>query len=141
MTMTNPLTKLTRFAPGYPTLFRRFRLLLLVVGLAACGRTQPPGAGPQQRMRLTVGEIREISLPSPADTTVTLAGSSDNSEVVDVSPKQTAGAVQPTAPGTRIFLIKGVTIGTARVVFSEKRTGTAADGPARKTYLVQVVSQ
>lgn len=118
---------------------------LLLTGLVACSRGQLPGAGPQKRMKLKVGEISEVSLARPADSLVRLTGSSDNSEVVDVSPKEDAATqASPTtssASGQRVFLIKGVTLGTARVVFSEKRTGEAGDGQVRKTYLVQVVSK
>lgn len=120
----------------------QFAQLLLLVGLTACSTSTAttgqasPGTGRQQRMKLTVGDIKEVSLARPADTMLVLTGSSDNSEVVDVSQKQQAGQSSPLT-----FLIKGVTSGTARVVFSEKRTGDAGEGQVRKIYLVQVVSK
>ncbi len=89
-----------------------------------------------------VGEIKEISV-APTDTALAMTGISDNSEVVDVSAKQATGTglTNTTTAGQSTFLIKGVTIGTARVVFSEKRPGTAGEGLVRRSYVVQVVSK
>ncbi|MBC8152515.1 MAG: hypothetical protein H7Z72_06355 [Bacteroidetes bacterium] len=119
-------------------------MLVLITGLTACTPNAQVGAGPQKQTRLTVGQIKEIRMQGPADSTVLLSASSDNSEVVDVSQKPELampnGSVR-SATGERIFLIKGVTIGLARVVFSEKRSGETGDGQVRRTYLVQVVSK
>lgn len=94
-------------------------------------------------MRLTVGEINEISMARPADRTTVLTGTSDNSEIVDVSLKQTVAAETGATLSTDqlIFLIKGITVGTARVVFSGKRVDEPGTGHVRKTYVVQVSSK
>lgn len=98
-------------------------------------------------MRLNVGDIKELTMATRVDTTWQLSATSDNQEVVDVSRKPTiAGAgnnrgTDPTAMGDAVFLIKGVTIGTANVVFSEKQVGTDGAGRVKKTYRVTVVSK
>lgn len=119
-------------------------LLMLTTALTACTPNGQIGDGPQKQTRLTVGEIREISIQAPADSTVLLSASSDNSEVVDVSQKPEVatanGSTRPVA-GERVFLLKGVTIGMARVVFSEKRSGETGDGQVRRTYVVRVTSK
>lgn len=114
---------------------------LLLTGLSACRSDK--SVGRQTRIRLTVGEIREVSLPGRGDSTVQLIGSSDNQEVVDVSRRQLAPAVDTlqTGSGPTVFQIKGITVGTANVIFSEKRTGETGSGQARKTYVVQVTSK
>ena len=89
-------------------------------------------------MRVAVGQIKEISLPAPGDSTVQLIGTSDNSEVVDVSPKQSASETSAPKLNTMIFLIKGVTVGTAKVIFSEKQTGGSGTDRIVRTYVVQV---
>ncbi|MBC7922761.1 MAG: hypothetical protein H7Z75_16905 [Ferruginibacter sp.] len=119
---------------------------LLLAGLSACNGLRTNGSdepsGRAKRMRVVVGEIREIGLPSRGDTTLQLVGTSENQEIVEVSRRELAsedGEPGKTAPA--VFLVKGVTNGTAKVVFSEKRTGEEGPGRIRKTYLVEVVSQ
>lgn len=79
------------------------------------------------------------------DTTWQLTATSDNQEVVDVSRKPktpTTGSEPKTADsGSATFLIKGVTVGTANVVFSEKQIGADGDGQVRKSYVVSVTSK
>lgn len=107
-----------------------------MVGLTACSQGAQPGG--QRRMRVDVGQIKEISLPAPGDSTVQLIGTSDNSEVVDVSPKQLAAQTSVAKSDNAVFLIKGVTVGTAKVVFSEKQTGGSGTDRVVRTYVVQV---
>lgn len=145
MTMDKLRTNTPRHIKRYTTPIAPFALIVLLTGFMACSRNAQPGTGPQKQMRLTVGEINEIRMPVPADSTILLSATSDNSEVVDVSQKQAvataAGSAQPTVSGQQTYLIKGVTIGLARVVFSEKRSGETGNGQVRRTYLVQVVSK
>ena len=96
-------------------------------------------------MRLTVGDIKEVSINARPDSTNQLTATSDNQEVVDVSRKLT-DATSPNGPqlstaGPTVFLIKGVTAGTAKVVFSEKPTGAEGTGRVRKAYVVTVVTK
>ncbi len=95
-------------------------------------------------MRVSVGEIKEVAITPPGGN-APLVGTSDNQEVVDVSQRPfTAADSSAMQQGTvvpAVFLIKGVTIGTARVVLSEKTTGQAANSRVRKAYVVQVVSK
>ncbi|MEZ0610633.1 hypothetical protein ACAW74_19115 [Fibrella sp. WM1] len=109
----------------------------------ACTTGRTDGAtGP--KIRLQVGDIKEITMTTRADTSWQLTATSDNQEVVDVSRKQpiaTTGSPQASATGPAVFLIKGVTVGTARVVFSEKQAGSSGDGQVRKTYTVVVSSK
>lgn len=92
-------------------------------------------------MKVAVGEIKEVTLSARSP----IVGTSENQEVVDVSLKPLSSA-DSTALGQgtavpMVFLIKGVTIGSARVLLSEKATGDAAKGQTRRTYNVQVVSR
>ncbi|MCC5612832.1 hypothetical protein LC612_40650, partial [Nostoc sp. CHAB 5834] len=130
---------LTRIIGQRSTLFLAVSLLAL---LSACQR-ETAVKGPQQRMKLTVGDIQEVTIDARQDTTWRLSATSDNQEVVDVSrkPSVTAADNEPTAraTGPTAFLIKGVTVGTARVVFSEKPVGEEGDGRIKRTYVVTVV--
>ena len=126
-----------RTASDNPPLMNRFLIIGLIALTARCQRSVSGSAKP---MRLTVGDINEISLARPADRTIQLTGTSDNSEIVDVSPKQTAAGEPSTASDRVAFLIKGVTAGTARVMFTEKRADESGAGHVRKTYVVQVRS-
>ncbi|WP_128546833.1 hypothetical protein [Larkinella soli] len=101
-------------------------------------------SGRQQRIRVEVGEVREVKLSGRGDASLQLIGTSENNEVVEVSKRLVSPAVdtlQPRNAGPSVFEIKGVTNGTARVVFSEKPAGEAGPGKVRKRYLVQVVSK
>ncbi|XWW44570.1 hypothetical protein JYG30_17635 [Fibrella sp. USSR17] len=141
-------------APDYPTsstnhqpvwLQHGYTLALLcslVVLFSACTANRTGAKG--QPVRLKVGEIREVNLVTRADTTWQLTATSDNQEVVDVARKPTSAATgsvtaMPTS-GPAAFLLKGVTIGTAQVVFSEKQPGTDGTGTIRKRYRVTVTS-
>jgi hypothetical protein len=119
-------------------------LMGLLAVMSACNATRSDSAK-GQRMRLTVGDIKEVSINARPDSTNQLTATSDNQEVVDVSRKQT-DATAPNGPqlstaGPTVFLIKGVTVGTAKVVFSEKPTGAEGTGRVRKAYVVTVVTK
>ena len=129
------------------TIHPHFTLLLSVclLGLlSACNRGTAV-KGPQQKIQLAVGDIREVTVDARQDTTWRLTATSDNQEVVDVSRKPSVTAVdnEPKSPltGPTAFLIKGVTVGTARVVFSEKPVGEDGDGRIKRTYIVTVVNK
>lgn len=107
-------------------------------GLAACTATRP------QKMRLHVGEIKEITRRTPTDTSRRLLATSENPEVADVSRQQAVaeGVTPSAAPAARqTFLLKGVTADRVRVVFSEKTKTLQAQDWIRKTYLVEVVNE
>jgi hypothetical protein len=115
---------------------------LTVAGLNACHSNK--SLGKQQRIRLKVGEIKEISMPGRGDNAMQLIGTSDNQEVVEVSRQQLAPAVDTLArskASPTIFQLKGVTVGTANVIFSEKQPNDQGNGQAVKTYVVQVISK
>ena len=116
----------------------------LFTALSGCTTTHSESAKGQP-MRLTVGDIKEITVAARPDTTYQLTATSDNQEVVDVSRKPTditaPGGTPSTTTGTIVFLIKGVTAGTARVVFSEKKVGTDGAGRTKKTYVVTVANK
>ena len=116
-----------------------FLMALLMVSSLAC--SQNGQAGGPRRMQVAVGQIKEISMTAPNDRTVRLIGTSDNSEIVDVSPKQSATEANTATSDNAIFLIKGVTVGTAKVVFSEKQTGGAGTERVVRTYVVQVATK
>ena len=118
-------------------------LACLFALMSACTNRTASTKG--QPLRLNVGDIKELTMATRADTTWQLTATSDNQEVVDISRKQTVatagnGTNSPAA-GDAVFLIKGVTIGTANVVFSEKQMGTDGTGRVKKTYRVTVVSK
>lgn len=122
------------FRPG-----QLFFAILLMISLLAC--TQGGQSGGQKRIRVDVGQIKEISLPAPSDSTVQVVGTSDNSEIVDVSPKQSAAEASVPKSDNMIFLIKGVTVGTAKVIFSAKQTGSPGADRVVRTYVVQVATK
>lgn len=111
---------------------------MVLLGLSACSRSE---TGTKKRLTIDVGQIREISIPSRGDGTSELIGTSDNQEVVDVSRQQLAPAVDTlkrTNDGPTVFQIKGVTVGTANVVFSTKSLNQSGAGQPIRTYVVQV---
>ncbi|AKD58359.1 hypothetical protein SD10_05890 [Spirosoma radiotolerans] len=110
----------------------------------ACSKSSQSGAGSQKKLRVSVGEIKEISVPSRGDNSLELIGTSDNQEVVEVSRQQLAPAVDTlkrTGAGPTVFQIKGVTVGTANVTFSAKPMNAAGSGQPLRTYVVQVVAK
>ena len=115
--------------------------LLLLTGLSACSQSGPNATG--RRMRLAVGEIKEVTLPGRTGSSV--VGTSDNQEVVDVSQKPfspaDSTAMQQGRAVTTVFLVKGVTVGTARIVFADKKAGDEGPGQVRQTYAVRVDSK
>ena len=120
----------------------RFTLpLFLLLGLFACqkGTSQRP-----VRLRIAVGEIKEVTLDNPKDQTVHLTGSSDDKEIVEVTTRQLAPAdAQSTtvSPDVRaVFHIQGISPGRANVVFSEQGADSTSTGRVLQTYRVEVVS-
>lgn len=120
-------------------------LLLGLFALLSSCNTNRIGSTKGERLRLNVGDIRELALSTRSDTTWQLTATSDNQEVVDVSRKPAIATVgsgtNPTSAGPAVFLVKGVTAGTANVVFSEKQMGTDGNGRVKKTYVVTVVNK
>ncbi len=116
-------------------------IILLVLSLSACNRTGQSTNG--QRMRLSVGEIKEVAMPSRKGAQ--LVGTSENQEIVDVSQRPFTSAdsvaMQQGQSVSTVFLVKGVSTGTAKLFFSDKTTGEDGSGRPRRTYAVQVVSQ
>ncbi|NEU68387.1 hypothetical protein GK091_15965 [Spirosoma agri] len=95
-------------------------------------------------MKLMVGEIKEITLSSRGDGSRQLIGTSDNQEVVEVSRPELAPAVDTLKQANSkpaIFQLKGITVGTANVVFTEKQPAETGSGQVKKTYVVQVMSK
>ena len=119
-------------------------LICLLTLLSACSTNRSDSAK-GQRMRLAVGDISEVTINARADTTYQLTATSDNQEVVDVSRKPTDATAPNGPPSTAerpvVYLVKGVTAGTARVVFSEKPMGAEGTGKVKKTYAVTVVNK
>lgn len=116
----------------------------LTIGLLACSKSSQLGTGSQKKLRVSVGEIKDISVPSRGDSSVELIGTSDNQEVVEVSRQQLAPAVDTlkrTGASPTVFQIKGVTVGTANVIFSAKPMNTTGSGQPLRTYIVQVVAK
>ncbi|GAB3780279.1 hypothetical protein GCM10028818_32230 [Spirosoma horti] len=116
----------------------------LAASLFACSKSSQSGTGSQKKLRVSVGEIKEISVPSRGDNSVELIGTSDNQEVVEVSRQQLAPAVDTlkrTGGGPTVFQIKGVTVGTANVIFSAKPMNATGSGQPLRTYVVQVVAK
>ncbi|QKZ15801.1 hypothetical protein HU175_17775 [Spirosoma sp. KUDC1026] len=94
-------------------------------------------------MQLAVGDIKEITVPRRGDSSLQLIGTSDNQEVVDVSRRELAPAVdtlQRQPAGPTVFQLKGITAGTANVTFSEKRPDEAGNGKTIRTYIVRVTA-
>ncbi|WP_223834275.1 hypothetical protein [Spirosoma profusum] len=119
-------------------------VVCLFIGLAACSQTSQPINGPTQRLRVMVGEIKEVSLPAQGDGRTELIGTSDNQEVVEVSRQQLAPAVDTLSrskSGPTVFQIKGVTSGTANVVFSARPLNQSGNGQPVRTYVVRVVAK
>ncbi|QJW92378.1 hypothetical protein HNV11_16235 [Spirosoma taeanense] len=115
---------------------------MFIGGLGACRTSQQ--FGQQKRLRLGIGEIEEVSFPQRGDGSTQLIGASDNQEVVEVSRRELAPAVDTLkrdGSGPAVFQLKGVTLGTAKVIFSEKKAGEIGSGEALRTYTVEVVTK
>jgi hypothetical protein len=116
---------------------------LLLVGLSACSGLNQ--SDKPKHLRVSVGQIKEISLSTPQDSTFQLTGSSENKEIVEVSNQQLnpadASPAKPQPTGRTVFIIKGITPGTAKVVLAEKGKEEAGNGRIRKTYLVEVINR
>jgi hypothetical protein len=131
-------------------LFLRVLLLFLFIsGICACGNPAQKDAytfsEKARRIKLNVGDIKEITMTSQKDSSWTMVGSSENKEIVDVTSKEDPSEETTTATipdnGSLVFLVKGVTNGSVRVTFAEKRKGETGPGRTLKTYLVDVVSK
>ena len=120
-----------------------FLLITSVIISASTYQSNQPGSGSRKKMKVAVGEIKEISMPSRGDGSFELVGTSDNQEVVEVSRQQLAPAVDTLKRdnGPTVFQIKGVTIGTANVVFSKKPINQISIGEVVRTYVVQVTAK
>lgn len=120
---------------------------LIILWAASCLTSCNQGgqtAGSKKRLRLAVGEIREVTLPGSGDGSMELVGTSDNQEIVEVSRRELAPPVDTlkrTDSGSTIFQLKGITAGKANVVFSKKSLGATGSGQALRTYLVEVTAQ
>ncbi|GAA4465660.1 hypothetical protein GCM10023189_46610 [Nibrella saemangeumensis] len=95
-----------------------------------------------ERLEVKIGEIKEVALPGIIVNPVELIGTSENKEIVEVSRRRLTAPVdtlKPSDSGPSVFEIKGITTGTARVTFSEKRTDGKGREKIRKAYVVKVV--
>ncbi|SFC29657.1 hypothetical protein SAMN05216167_101819 [Spirosoma endophyticum] len=118
--------------------------LALMIGLMACAQTSQPSTGSQKTLRVSVGEIKDITLSKGGNGSWELIGASDNQEVVEVSRRNLAPAVDTLKrdnTGPMIFQIKGVTSGTANVVFTRKAIDGTGNGEVVRTYVVQVTAK
>jgi hypothetical protein len=124
-------------------------ILFLVTGLYACGGLSDKGgytfSEKHKRIKLGIGEIKEVTLTSQRDSSWTMIGSSENKEIVDVTSKEDPSEETTTTTipdkGSLVFLVKGVTNGRVRINFAEKRKGETGPGRTLKTYMVDVVSK
>ncbi|WP_338870506.1 hypothetical protein WBJ53_22950 [Spirosoma sp. SC4-14] len=111
----------------------------LLVALSACSSDKPSGA--PKRVKLSVGEIQEISLSDRGSNSMQLIGTSDNEEIVAVSRPDLAPAVDTlnrAQPAKAVFQLKGITAGTANVTFTEKAPNDPGPGQIRKIVSVRV---
>ena len=116
-------------------------LICLISYLSGCSTGNLATSGTTKKMSIAVGDIREISLPGGGDGSMELIGTSDNQEIVDVSRRELAPAVDTlkrTDTGPTVFQIKGITAGKANVVFSKKALGATGNVQPVRTYVVQV---
>ncbi|WP_240543631.1 hypothetical protein [Spirosoma foliorum] len=120
-----------------------FALFWLVLACISCSKGSLPSSGPQKKLRVSVGEIKEVSLSTESDSAAELIGTSDNQEVVEVSRPQLAPAVDTLTnkKSPMVFQIKGVTVGTANVIFTTKPLNQAGSGQTIRTYIVQVTAR
>jgi hypothetical protein len=150
--MTHTLSKnkgLLKTRKAMINLIRFTFILSLVTGLHACGGLSDKGgytfSEKSKKIKLGVGEIKEITLTSQRDSTWQMIGSSENKEIVDVSSKEDPSEETTTTTipdkGTLVFLVKGVTTGRVRITFAEKPKAETGPGRTLKTYMVDVVTE
>jgi hypothetical protein len=116
-------------------------LIAFTVCLSGCRVNNSSSSGTTKKMRISVGDIREISLSGSGDSSMELIGTSDNQEIVDVSRRELAPAVDTlkrTDTGATVFQIKGITAGKANVVFTKQAMGATGNGQPVRTYIVEV---
>ena len=119
-------------------------LIWLAGGLLACSQTSLPDGGGSKKIRLTIGEIKEISVPNRGDSSQELIGTSDNQEIVEVSRPGLAPALDTLnrdRKGPTIFQLKAVTEGTVKVVFATKPLNQTGNGQPVRTYIVRVLAK
>lgn len=121
-----------------------YLLLAVVIGLTGCrqGMVSSNASARGERLEVKLGEIKEVTVSGLITNPVELVGTSENKEVVEVSRRRLTAAkdtVTPSDSGPAVFEIKGVTPGTARVTFSEKRMDGKGKEKIRKAYVVKVV--
>jgi hypothetical protein len=120
--------------------------IILITGLYACGNKAGYSfSESSKRIKLNVGEIKEISLSSNRDSTWQVIGSSENKEIVDVTSKQDPSEETTTTNipdnGSLVFLVKGVTSGSVKITFAEKQKDDTGPGNILKTYQVDVTTK
>lgn len=122
---------------------------MLFTGLYACGGMSNTGnytfSENSKRIKLNIGDIKEINVTGLRDSTWQVIGSSENKEIVDVTSKQDPSeeTTTTTVPdnGKMVFLVKGVTTGSVSITFAEKQKEQEGPGRVLKTYQVQVVTE
>ena len=118
-------------------------VIVLMAGLAACSQSNQT-AGSKKKLRVSVGEIKEITIARSGDGATELVGTSDNQEIVEVSRRELAPAVDTlkrSDSSPTVFQIKGITAGQANVVFSTKPMQATGSGTPVRTYVVQVTAK
>lgn len=116
-------------------------LIAFTICLSGCGVNNPSGSGTTKKMTIAVGDIKEVSLSGSGDGATELIGTSDNQEIVDVSRRELAPAVDTlkrTDTGPTVFQIKGITAGKANVIFTKQAIGATGSGQPVRTYIVEV---
>ncbi len=116
-------------------------LIAFLLYLSGCRVSNSATSGTTKKMSIAVGDIKEISLPADGDGSMELIGTSDNQEIVDVSRRELAPAVDTLKrmnTGPTVFQIKGITAGKANVVFTKQAMGATGNGQPVRTYVVQV---
>ncbi|ADB36547.1 hypothetical protein Slin_0483 [Spirosoma linguale DSM 74] len=123
---------------------KQLALLALLFTAFSCSHSGQSDVGAKKRLKVSVGEIKEVSLPNRGEAGSELIGTSDNQEVVEVSRRQLAPAVDTLNrinTGPTVFQIKGVTVGTANVTFSTRAMTASGNGQPVRTYVVQVTAK
>ena len=116
---------------------------VLMMALVACSQSNQM-AGSKKKLRVAVGEIKEVTIARSGDGATELVGTSDNQEIVEVSRRELAPALDTlkrSDSSPTVFQIKGVTVGQANVVFSTKPMQATGSGTPVRTYVVQVTAK
>jgi hypothetical protein len=145
--MQNLLSGTNKF-PG-PNLLKFIFSVLFIAGMYACGGMSGKGgytfSEQSRKIKLNVGEIKEIRLTSQRDSTWQVVSSSENKEIVDITnkadPTEVTGTSTVPDQGNMVFLVKGVTPGSVRISFAEKQKAEEGPGRILKAYQVEVVTE